>query len=444
MISIEEAQRIILSYITQLETEQVSVFQGLNRVTPENHIAPWDIPPADNSAMDGYAFCHAELCDDHMKVAGFLPAGKTCSAPPPPGEAIKIMTGAPIPPGCDTVIPIEDVTAAGDQITICKAVKQGSHVRKRGEDIHQEDVVIAAGTLLRPQEIGMLSAMGRTSLQVYRKARVAILATGDELLEPGVAPFPGKIINSNSYSLAAQVLDAGGEPIMLGIAPDTLEDTCEKIRSGLNADVIVISGGVSVGDCDFVKAAILKLGGVISFWKVDMKPGKPLAFGMLQGRPIFALPGNPAAAMVSFELFVRPCLLKAMGHQKVLRSKVKAVIQASTANKGDRPHLVRGIVTKHSDGYRVSTTGSQSSGRLSSFTQGNGLVRLAPEASYSAGDTVEVLLLDRSFGMTELLPMPGFLQPRANLPAASAEGVPQPGLRQPPVRRGPEQRGQLC
>jgi molybdopterin molybdotransferase len=443
MISIEEAQRIILSYITPLQTEQVSVFQGLNRVTPEDHIAPWDIPPADNSAMDGYTFCHAELCCDHMKVAGFLPAGTTCSTPPLPGEAIKIMTGAPIPPGCDTVIPIEDVTTAGDQITICKAVKKGAHVRLRGEDIHREDVVIAAGTLLRPQEIGMLSAMGRTSLQVYRKARIAVLSTGDELLEPGVTPLPGKIINSNSYSLAAQVLDAGGDPIMLGIAHDTLQDTCDKISSGLNADVIVISGGVSVGDCDFVKAAILKLGGVISFWKVDMKPGKPLAFGMLQGKPIFALPGNPAAAMVSFELFVRPCLLKAMGHRNVLRSRVNAVMQSFTANKGDRPHLVRGIVTKHADGYRVSTSGSQSSGRLSSFTHANALVRLAPEASYSAGDTVEVLLLDRSFGMTEPLPPPAFLQPRVTLPAACAEELAQPVLRQPPLRRSVGLRGQF-
>ena len=171
-----------------------------------------------------------------------------------------------------------------------------------GEDILRGNVVIPAGTLLRPQEIGMLSAMGTTSLAVYRRARVAILATGDELLEPGSTPAPGKIINSNSYSLAAQVLDAGGEPVVLGIAPDTLDATCDKIRAGLERGLCWLSAGVSVGDRDFVKVAIEELGGTVTFWKVNVKPGKPLAFAMLQGKPVFALPGNPVAAMVSFEL----------------------------------------------------------------------------------------------------------------------------------------------
>jgi len=404
MVSIEEAQRIILDCGTPLETEKVPVFQGLHRVTAEDQIAPWDLPPADNSAMDGYAFSYASLCENRLKVTDFLPAGKMRTTALPAGEAIRIMTGAPVPPGCDTVVPIEEVTAQGDLISLGAAVKRGAHVRKRGEDISQGEVVIPAGSLLRPQEIGMLCAMGTVSLEVFRKARVAILATGDELLEPGCAPVAGKIINSNSYSLAAQVLEVGGEPIMLGIAPDRLEGTCEKIRAGLNADLLIVSGGVSVGDCDFVKAAILKLGGVVSFWKVDMKPGKPLAFAMLQGKPIFALPGNPAAAMVSFELFVRPYLLKAMGHRRVFRPRVRAVLLEAAANKGTRPHLVRALVSRSDDGYRVSVTGSQSSGRLSSFTRGNGLILMPPEASYATGETVEVLLLDREFEMGEAAP----------------------------------------
>lgn len=401
MISIEEAQRTILEYITPLETEKVSVFQGLNRVTPEDHIAPWDIPAADNSAMDGFAFSHAALNDNRLKVTGFLPAGEVRTVPVPPGEAVRIMTGAPVPSGCDTVVPIEDVEEDGEWIRLASTVKAGSHVRKRGEDIRNGDVVIPAGALLRPQEIGMLSAMGSTSLAVYRRARVAILSTGDELLEPGSTPAPGKIINSNSYSLAAQVLDAGGDPVLLGIATDTLDATCEKIRAGLNADILVITGGVSVGDRDFVKVAIEELGGSVTFWKVNMKPGKPLAFAMLQGKPVFALPGNPVAAMVSFELFVRPSLLKAMGHRRVFRPKVRAVLQEPAINKGTRPHLVRGIASVHDDRYHVSTTGNQSSGRLSSLIQGNGLIRLAPEALHAAGDEVEVLLLDRGFEMGE-------------------------------------------
>ena len=399
MVSIEEAQRTILEQITKLETEKVSVFQGLNRVTPEDHVAPWDIPAADNSAMDGFAFRHADLREGRLKVTGFLPAGEVHTAAVPPGEAIRIMTGAPVPADCDTVVPIEDVEEDGDFIGLRAAVKAGTHVRRRGEDIATGDVVIQAGSLLRPQEIGMLSAMGSTSLAVYRRARVAILSTGDELLEPGSTPMPGKLINSNSYSLAAQVLDAGGDPVLLGIAADTLEATCEKIRAGLNADMLVITGGVSVGDKDFVKAAIEQLGGSIAFWKIDMKPGKPLAFALLDGKPIFALPGNPVAAMVSFELFVRPSILKAMGHRRIFRPVVKAALQEPTANKGKRPHLVRGIVSHHEGSYRVSTTGNQSSGRLSSLILGNGLMKLAPESVLAAGDEAEVILLDRGFEM---------------------------------------------
>ncbi|MEK7243100.1 MAG: gephyrin-like molybdotransferase Glp [Thermodesulfobacteriota bacterium] len=401
MISIEDAQRTILEYITPLETEKVSVFQGLNRVTPEDHIAPWDIPAADNSAMDGFAFSHAALSGDRLRVTGFLPAGEVGLVPVPAGEAIKIMTGAPIPPGCDTVVPIEDVEEDGEWIRFTSKIKAGSHVRKRGEDIWSGNVVIRAGALLRPQEIGMLSAMGTTALAVYRRARVAILATGDELLEPGSTPAPGKIINSNSYSLAAQVLDVGGDPVLLGIAPDALDATCDKIRAGLNADMLVITGGVSVGDRDFVKEAIEKLGGSVTFWKVNMKPGKPLAFAMLQGKPVFALAGNPVGAMVSFELFVRPSILKSMGHKRLFRPVVKAVLQEPAANQGKRPHLVRGIVSLRDDRYHVSTTGNQSSGRLSSMIQGNGLIRLAPDASHAAGDEVDVLLLDRGFEMGE-------------------------------------------
>ncbi len=403
MISIEAAQRTILAYIAPLETEKVSVFQGLNRVTPEDHIAPWDIPPADNSAMDGYAFCsQSAQGGKRLRVTGFLPAGEARSAPVPPGEAIKIMTGAPLPPGCDTVVPIEDVKLDGDWLEIGPEVASGAHIRQRGEDIQCGKVVIAAGSLLRPQETGMLSAMGTTSVAVHRKARIAILSTGDELLEPGSTPAPGKIINSNSYTLAAQVLEAGGDPVLLGIAQDTLEGTCEKIKAGMNADFLVITGGVSVGDRDYVKLAIEKLGGSVTFWKVDMKPGKPLAFAVLEGKPVFALPGNPVAAMVSFELFVRPSILKAMGHRRLFRPTVKALMQEPVANEGARPHLMRGIVSRHGDSYHVSTTGNQSSGRLSSLIQGNGLIRLAPHASLVPGDAVEVMLLDRGFEMEEI------------------------------------------
>jgi molybdopterin molybdotransferase len=401
LISIEEAQQAILSRIKPLDSEKVSVFQGLNRVTPVDHVAPWNIPPADNSGMDGYAFASSGVRSNRLRVAGFLPAGEVRTLPVPTGEAVKIMTGAPLPADCDTVVPVEEVNEEGEWITLTKPVTAGSHVRRRGEDITLGNVVVSAGSLLRPQEIGMLSAMGKTTLDVYRRARVAIISTGDELLEPGSTPTPGKIINSNSYSLAAQVIDAGGEPVMLGIAKDSLSATCDKIRAGINADIVVITGGVSVGDRDFVKPAIETLGGKIEFWKINMKPGKPLAFAMLEGKPVFALPGNPVAAMVSFELFVRPSMLKAMGHRGIFRPKVKATLEEEVVNHGSRPHLVRGVVTMRDDRYLVSLTGNQSSGRLSSMTQGNGLVKVAPESVNAPGDTVEVLLLDRAFEMGE-------------------------------------------
>jgi molybdopterin molybdotransferase len=399
MLNIEEAQRTVFDEIFPLEVERAPLLQALNRVTSEDQIAPWDIPAADNSAMDGFAFASAGVKGNRLKVTGFLPAGEVHEGSVAYEEAVKIMTGAPIPPGCDTVVPIEEVEDEGEFITLKGAVKSGAHVRRHGEDIAVGEIVIPAGSLLRPQEIGMLSAMGRTSVAVYRRARVAILATGDELLEPGSTPVPGKLIDSNSYSLAAQVIEAGGEPVLLGIAADTLKDSCDKIKAGMAFDMLVISGGVSVGDHDYVKPAIEELGGSLTFWKVNMKPGKPLAFARLDEKPIFALPGNPVAAMVSFELFVRPAILKAMGHGKILRPTVTATLEGPAANKGNRPHLMRGIVSKRDGRYFVSTTGNQSSGRLSSLVLGNALMKLPPEVTLPNGTQVPVMLLDSAFEM---------------------------------------------
>jgi len=241
----------------------------------------------------------------------------------------------------------------------------------------------------------MLASLGKTSVRVYRRPTVGVLATGDELLEIGSSPAPGKIINSNSYSIAAQVAEAGGDPVILGIAEDEVERTCDRIRVGIRGDLLITTGGVSVGDRDCVKEAIVALGGKIKFWKVHMKPGKPLAFAILEGKPVFALPGNPAAAMISFEVFVRPALLKMTGHMRIFRPTVTATLIESIANKGDRPHLIRVRVEARQDGYVASATGNQSSARLSSLTAANGFMTIAPGTALAAGESVVVSLLDR-------------------------------------------------
>ena len=396
MIHIEEAQQIILRHIAPLPMEELPLLQGIGRVASEDVDAPRDIPATDNSAMDGYAFSFAVVRGNSLFVSGNIPAGKERTTPVAAGEAVRIMTGAPIPRGCDTVVPIENVETIGDTIRLLGEVRPGTHIRKRGEDVRAGQRAIAANSPLRPQEIGMLASLGKSSVRVYRRPRVGVLATGDELLEIGSPPAPGKIINSNSYSIAAQVVESGGDPVMLGIAEDEMERTCDRIREGIRGDLLITTGGVSVGDRDCVKEAIVVLGGEIKFWKVHMKPGKPVAFAILEGKPVFALPGNPAAAMISFEVFVRPALLKMTGHIRIFRPTVMAALTEPIANQGDRPHLIRVRVEARQDGYVASATGNQSSARLSSLTAANGFVKIAPGTTLASGESVVVSLLDRT------------------------------------------------
>lgn len=247
----------------------------------------------------------------------------------------------------------------------------------------------------------MLASFGKTEIGVYRKPAVAILATGDELVEPGEERLPGKIINSNSLSVAAQVQEVGGRPLMLGIARDDRELTRNMLQKGLQADVIITSGGVSVGDHDFVKEVIEEMGGEIKFWKINMKPGKPLAFAVIDGKPLFALPGNPVAAMVGFEMFVRPALLAMMGHSRIFRPFVRTVVAEPIRNKGDRPHLIRALIELRDGKYHLKTTGNQGSARLSSLTLGNALILVPSGATVNVGDELDASLLDRHFEMQE-------------------------------------------
>ena len=397
MISIAQAQQIILDAVTILPSQELSLLQALGRITTQELHAPWDIPLADYSAMDGYAF--SATGEAQFRIDGFLPAGESRTLPVPRGAAVKIMTGAVIPPGCDSVVPIEDVEIHNGILQIRGKIRTGMNIRLRGEEVVAGDLVIPSGTLLRAAEIGMITTLGRSTVTVTRPPRGALLSTGDELVEAGTIPQPGEVINSNSYSIAAQLLEAGAEPVMLGIARDERELTLKKLEEGLSADLLITTGGVSVGDRDLVKELLVELGGEILFWKVSMKPGKPVAFAMVRGKPVFALPGNPVAAMVSFEQFVRPALLKMAGHSRIFRPVVKAILGEAVNNPGKRPHLVRGTVELTNGRYRVVSTGNQSSGRISSLTRSNGLMLVPPETLLAAGDDVDVQLLDRNFEM---------------------------------------------
>jgi molybdopterin molybdotransferase len=402
MLSVEEALEHVLGLFHILEVERVPILEVLQRVLAEDVHADMDIPPHANSAMDGYALIAADTIGANaqsprsLRIIADLAAGYVADRPVVAGTAIRIMTGAPIPAGADAVVRFEDTELKGDHVLTRVQVPPGENVRAAGEDVKQGTVVVHKGTRLRPQEVGMLAAVGQREVLVRRRPRVAILATGDEVVEIDATVTPGKIRNSNSYSNAAQVLRCGGVPVMLGIAPDDVKELTAKIRGGLSqqVDLFITSGGVSVGDFDVVKN-VLAAEGEIRFWRVRMKPGKPLAFGRIKGVPVLGLPGNPVSAMVSFELFARPALLHMQGLASLERPTVEAVLMDALGRKDDRRHYVRVRVEYEEGEYRAYPTGEQGSGILSSMVEADGLA-IIPEGWPAAakGTKVRVLMLD--------------------------------------------------
>jgi molybdopterin molybdotransferase len=403
MISVEAALEKILSHIQPLGFEKVSLLESQGRVIAEDICAPRDIPPLDNSAMDGYAV----RCEDvqhassgrpvRLEIIEDLPAGSVSRKTLCKGEAIRIMTGAPIPRGADAVVQVEDTAKEDRYAQIFRAVPLGESIRRAGEDVGKGDRVISKGDLVRPAEVGMLASVGRSFVSVFQRPLVAILCTGEELVDVDGRLDEAKIVSSNSYTLAAQVKDAGAIPIQLGIARDRKEDIEEKLRQGIRADVLISSAGISVGDYDLVKDVLKDLGMEMVFWKVAMKPGKPLAFGTIGGKPAFGLPGNPVSSMVSFEQFVRPSLLKMMGHRQLFRPTIEAILKEDIEKEPGRRHYIRALVSFEKDRYFVTTTGAQGSGILRSMVRANGLV-VIPENQerVRAGEKVVVQLLDRS------------------------------------------------
>jgi len=404
MISVEEALSLILSDITEMGTERVDITSSLGRVIAEDVHAKRENPPWDNSAMDGYALRYEDIkgaTKDQpalLIVIEDLPAGYTAKKQIIKGRAIRIMTGAPIPKGADTVVMVEDTEKDGEQVRVSREVPAGENIRKAGEDIKTGDLVVPSGTIIRPAEIGIMATCGRAFVSVYQRPRVAVVSTGDELVDVDEEITEGKIVTSNSYTLSSMAAECGANALQLGIARDTKKALRDKLMQALHADVIITSGGVSVGDFDFVKDVLKELGSEMKFWKVAMKPGKPLAFGTIGGKPAFGLPGNPVSCMICFEQFVRPSLLKMMGHKNIYRPVVSATLKEDIKKKPGRRHFIRSLVSLEDGQYTVTTTGEQGSGILKSMVAANSLLLFPEELSFlKAGDKVKVQLIDRTF-----------------------------------------------
>ncbi len=394
MISVADAQARILAEVGRVAPpEVVPVGDCLGRVLAEDVRAAVDVPPTDNSAVDGYAVRSADIPVTglrQLRVVGDLPAGAVFDATLGPGEALRIMTGAPVPAGADTVYPQEVVERNGPVVRIPSS-PVGVNVRHRGEDVRAGTAVLPAGSVLRPQELGVAASLGLPQLLVRQRPRVAILSTGDEVVEPGDARKPGQIFDSNRFSLHGLVEAAGGEPTDHGIVPDLYDVLHARLRAAAaTADIVLTSGGVSVGDYDLVKAVLQDAGG-IDFWQVAMQPGRPLAVGRIGAAHFFGLPGNPVASMLTFHLFVRPALWKLAGRRDLFPPRFHAVAMEPMSKKTGRREFKRGILSYTGQRWEVRITGPQGSGILTSMTLANCFVVIEEErGDVAAGDTVSV------------------------------------------------------
>jgi len=421
-LSFEEARDTILRKLSPVGIVQEQLLDCLKRVTAEAVVAPLNLPCFDNSAMDGFAVRLAGGGKPTaFSIAGFVPAGASSPIHAEAGMAIRVMTGAPVPQGCDTVIPFEDVDESNNTIYLKSGadILPGKHIRRAGEDVKQGHRVLESGTVLGVAEICMLASLGRKSMHVYRKPRVAILATGDELVEPGNPLTPGKVFDSNSPALAAAVIEAGATPVLLGIARDDRDSLKARLAEGLDADVLLTAAGVSVGDRDLVRPILEELGVKQEFWKVNIKPGKVFAFGMKDGIPVFSLPGNPVSALVVFEEFVRPALLRMMGHRRVLKRPLTAVLQHEFSKKKGRVVFSR-MKLKCSNGtLKAWSAGNQNTGNLSTMLRADALAILPEDRTeFSVGDQVNIHLFSNRSEMMEafedgILPASSLTSPAA-------------------------------
>jgi molybdopterin molybdotransferase len=408
VITIDEALGRILSQVRQIGTEEVRLLDALGRTSAESIVSAEQVPDFANSAMDGFAVAGAalEAGRREFRVVVDIPAGTYVDEPVGEGAAARIMTGAPLPPGVDTVIQVEHTVVDDDVMTVETPPETGANVRAAGEDVNAGDVIFEHGTRLGAAEIGLLAAVGVERVRVVRRPRVAILATGSELVAAGHPLSPGQIRNSNSFTAYGQVAEAGGDPILLGIARDDLDETRRLMAAALENDVVVTSGGVSVGDYDFVKQVQDELGVERKFWGVATKPGKPLAFGVRGSTLVFGVPGNPVAAMISFELYVRPALLALQGRADIYRPWFYARSSEPVHRAKDRTELRRCRLAHDPDGtIRFTTTGPQGSGILSSMAGAEG-VFFVPTRYPGSDAGTEMLVMMLAGSTAERPPFP--------------------------------------
>lgn len=375
----EEAKRVILDSATRMEGERVELLEARGRVLTADATAPWDLPRFANSAMDGFAVRAADgNAGETLRVIEFIPAGARPTKTVEKGTAARIMTGAPVPAGADSVVPFEEAEAADDTVRAVGEVKPWQNIRRAGDDVHAGEVALPAGRLLRPLEINLLASCGKTHVDVVRRPKVAIISTGDELVMLGETPGAAQIVNSNAYSLAAAVRALGAEPVMLGIARDNLESHREKLAAGLQCDMMITSAGVSVGDKDFVRRVLSELGVRMEFERVRVRPGKAMAFGKLGAKLVFGLPGNPVSSMLSFEEFVAPALRKMMGQKARGDEMFVAILHHEVKKKRDLTVLLRVKLELGAGHWLASSSGIQETGRVRTLVDADA-VAVLPE-----------------------------------------------------------------
>jgi molybdopterin molybdotransferase len=425
-VTVEEALEAILANFAPLEAVEVALPEALGLVLAEDVASDMNIPPFDNSSMDGYAVRAADVLGANdakparLRVAGYLPAGGAPGAGDrvEAGTAFRIMTGAPLPPGADSIVRFEDTSdgrpldapglqtqhsraagvEVGGEVVIYRGVSEGTNVRRAGGDIREGEVVLRAGDLIGPATIGVLASLGRAKVKAHRRPRVAVLATGDELVGVDERPGPGQIRNTNSYAVTAQLRSWGAEAFDLGIARDNRESLVSKLEEALalQPDLLVTSAGVSVGDYDIVKQVLMEMG-TINMWRVRIKPGKPLAFGRVgeRGVPFLGLPGNPVSSMVTMELFGRPAVMKMLGRKRLQRPEVMARALERIESSPGRENYIRAVLSREGDEYVARTTGAQGSEILTSMAKANALLVVSEDVrAVEAGERVRAILLD--------------------------------------------------